>query len=398
MSQTVDSERNRYLYAVNIINDWFNYHGLKSLSVDLSKHNKVGFVINDHYVLSFSELNNIFSSATLNREVKVDALDNIGRFNEKKIMWDISMPWIDNKLHELALKLYSDFDLNKCNRFQVIISHDVDRTTAFEPTAVMNALLKILGKRKLPCLGLRTSFTPSSLARNVERVLDYEVSNGVGAIYFMLAGPYGIHRYSSRTDINWLVSRQIVQLVKNAGMKIGLHGSFSARELNSYSQEKKKIEDVLGLPIETHRNHYLRFDTEKLPSQLDNAGIKYDFSVGFTSRMGFRGGYAHACRAYNSIDNKPSGVISIPLLFMDSIMLGKDPSNIYSELRSSLEDVKRVNGCVSILFHPEMFLVDFRFFNLFKNVIELCKELGADLSGNLPRNKQNDLLDDKVIY
>ena len=377
----LNSER---IHAAGIIIDWLVNHGIKPVSTDYSQLNEKGLLINDIPVINFVELDEIFASTTLSREKIVGALDGLGRFDEERITWDVSKPWIDFRLQALAKSLDPSFDLDTGGQFRVIVSHDVDRTTGFEPTALLNALMKVGGIRKFPCLGLRTVFSPLALLRNIEHLLEYEESHGIVAIYFMLAGPYGVDRYSSRTDINWSVSRQIVQLVKHAGMRVGLHGSYSARELNSYREEKKRIEDVLGLPITTHRNHYLRFDSDKLPSQLDDAGIVYDFSVGFTNRIGFRGGYSGACRTFSFVNNQAARVISIPLLFMDSMMLGRDPGQVLPALRRSLEDVQRVNGCVSILFHPESFLVDNRFFLLFKSVIQLCEELGADLSGDLP--------------
>ena len=371
-------------HAAGIIIDWLDNHGIKPVSIDYSRLSEDGLLINYLPVITSLELDAIFASASLNRENVMDSLDSLGRFDEERMTWDISKPWIDLRLQVLARNLDPSFNFDTRGKFRVIVSHDVDRTTGFEPTALLNALLKLCGIRSSPCLGLRTVLSPLALLRNVERLLDYEASHGVGAIYFMLAGPYGIDRYSSRTDINWSVARKIIQLVNNSGMRVGLHGSYSAREHNSYAEEKKRIEDVLGSSVNTHRNHYLRFDSEKLPSQLDNAKITYDFSVGFTNRIGFRGGYAGACRTFNFAANQSASVISIPLLFMDSMMLGRDPMLIIPELRRSLEAVQRVNGCVSVLFHPESFLVDDRFFLLFKSVIQLCQELGADLSGDLP--------------
>ncbi len=82
-------------------------------------------------------------------------------------------------------------------------------------------------------------------------------------------------------------------------MTVGLHGSYYAREQDSYRAEKERLEQVLGTAVTTHRNHYLRFDPMRMWSQLEAAGIRHDFSVGFNYRLGFRAGCARAYRGFD---------------------------------------------------------------------------------------------------
>ncbi len=371
-------------HAAAILLNWLAENGLGLVRPDLSRLATDGLRVNGLPMVAPSVLDDVFASVTLARELRTGRIDGLGRFDEGAIEWDITKPWIDHYVQTLAQSLAPDFSARTPHRFRVIITHDVDRTTGFEPTAILNALLKSTGVRRSSCLGLSVALSSGALARNIERLLNYERAHGVGAIYFMMAGPYGWGRYATRTDIQWNVSRQIARLVQQAGMTVGLHGGFHAQEHSSYAVEKERIEQVLGTPIKTHRNHYLRFDTQKLPSQLEAAGIEYDFSVGFNSRIGFRGGHAGACRTFDLALNRPTGVISIPLLFMDTMLLGRDPAQVLPELRKALEEVRQVNGCVSLLFHPELFLMDARLFDLFESVLQLCGELGADLTGHLP--------------
>lgn len=332
--------------------------------------------------ISLEELDAIFASASLARELRTGRKDGLGRFDETALAWDVAAPWIDRRAREIARSLpVSIGGREAARKFQVIVTHDLDRTTGFEPTALLNALLKAGGLRRSACLGLRAAFSPGALLRNVARLLDVERAHGVGAIYFMMAGPYGWGRCATRTDIRWSVSRQIAQLVRQAGMTVGLHGSFQASERGLHAEEKDRIEQVIQSPVRTHRSHYLRFDSLRLPAQLEAAGIQGDFSVGFSQRLGFRGGYAGACRTYDLVQERPTAVVSVPLLFMDTLLLGRDPAEILPDLRKALEATREVNGCVSVLFHPELFLMDARFFTLFESVLRLCREWGADLSG-----------------
>jgi hypothetical protein len=334
-----------------------------------------------HSLVSQAELDAIFDSASLVRELQTGWKEALGRFDERALAWDISVPWIDRRAQALVQRAGK---AGAPGGFRVIMTHDVDRTTGFEPTALLNSFLKAGGLRRSACLGLRDTCSPRALVRNVERLLEYEQAHGVGACYFMMAGPYGRGRYATRTDIRWRASREIVRLVQQAGMSIGLHGSFYARERNTYAEEKQRVEQVLGCALRAHRNHYLRFDPERLPAQMEAAGLEYDFSMGFRTRVGFRTGCAHVHRAYDLLNHRTSSLRLVPLVFMDTVLCDGEPAARLAELHSVLQQTREVGGCVSLLFHPETLIEQRDGWTWFERTVGMCAELGADLSGVLP--------------
>ncbi len=371
-------------YAANILLDWLDANGIKYDTPDLSNVYGDGLVIKGSRVVYPDELDRIFRSVSLFRERQTGMVDRLGRFDERAIVWDISEPWVDNLAREIALDLDPFFESRESKRFQVIITHDMDRTTPFEPFSILNSFGSASGIRKSPWWPIMTSLSPHAIIKTCERLLEYERSCGIGAYYFMMSGPFGFGRFSTRTDIRWGLSRELVMQIQQAGMNIGLHGSYGARDACTYKQEKDQLEEVIGHPILTHRNHYLRFDPEKIYSQLDTAGIAYDFSIGFGSKVGFRAGLGGIYRGFDFSKGHSSIVRSVPLLFMDSGFFAHDPEIYLHELRLSLLKVKKVSGCVSLLFHPEEFLIYPDGWAIFTRIINLCMELGADLSGYLP--------------
>jgi hypothetical protein len=342
-----------------------------------------GLVLKGCPAVPQAELDEIFASASFVRELKTGRIDGLGRFDEGEIGWDITVPWIDRRVHALAASLSPNHGGLVRRKLKVLITHDVDRTTGCEPTAILNALLRAGRLRRSSCLGLRATFLPYALMRTIGRLLEYERVHGVGALYFMMAGPYGYSRYATRTDIRWRVSRQIAQLVRQAGMGVGLHGSFYARENNSYAEEKERLEQVVGVPVTMHRNHYLRFDTERFACQLEGAGMAYDFSAGFGTRVGFRTGCAHVYRAYDLLNEKKARLRLVPLVFMDTVLFCGDPDARLAELRATLQEAQGVGGCIALLFHPETLMAHQNGWNWFERVIGMCSDLGADLSGEL---------------
>jgi hypothetical protein len=375
--------RGQWDYAAAVLNGLVSNCGLANRRLAQACLHASGYRLEDRLLVPEAGLEAAFASASLARELKLARKDPLGRFDERAVQWEVGRPWMDELALELARSIGPE-PVGERQRFRVLITHDVDRTTAFEPTAFLNALLKSIGIRRAACLGLRTAFSPNALVENIGRLVEFERAQGVGAYYFMMAGPYGLGRFGTRTDIHWGRSKEIARMVDAAGMTVGLHGSFAACESNSYGQEKERLEQATGLRITTHRNHYLRFDSEKMASQLEAAGITHDFSVGFSSRMGFRAGLGSVYRAYDWVNGRTAELRLVPLLFMDNLLLRTDIEATFKALCDSLLAVKRVHGCVSLLFHPETFLIEPRAWQFFQDIIAWCREAGADLSGNLP--------------
>jgi hypothetical protein len=344
-----------------------------------------GLASNEEVLVSARELETVFAATTLQQEVATGRHDTMGMFDEAAVAWEVTRPWVDLRAKKLAASLGNSGAATPPGggQFRVILTHDIDRSNYFEPTSLVKSVLHQFGLYP-HWIPLATAISPKKWLQNCQRLLELEREYGVGAYYFILSGPYGMRRQSSRCDSHWRSSRRMLNLITQAGMTVGLHGSYYAREEDTYLAEKERLEQVLAAPVTTHRNHYLRFDPLRMWSQLEEAGIQYDFSVGFNFHIGFRAGCARAYRGFDFSRGQPSSVISIPMLFMDAILFDGDRQDILRRLRLALEEAKRVDGCVSLLFHPDMFMIDPQFFQILDELLATCRELGADLSGRLP--------------
>lgn len=349
-----------------------------------------GLLLPNGVVVPEEELQAVFSTISLGRELQTGKLDPMGRFEESAIAWDISKPWIDLRAADLAARLTE----NGCGvpreqgRFRVVVSHDVDRITGAELTAIAKRLLHATGLWSGESPSSPLPISPRAYRDNIRRLLEFERAQGITACYFLLSGPYGLRRHSSRYDARWSQAKKLIGEILGAGMTIGLHGSYYARDSGSYLVEKDRLEQVTGVGVICHRNHYLRFDSRRVCSQLEAAGIRYEFSVGFGERMGFRAGTARLYRMFDLMNGRPASLASVPLVYMDTFTgdpaAASDRDSIIHQLRAVLLEAKKVHGCVSLLFHPELLLARPGLWAFFEEVIHLCKELGADLSGTLP--------------
>ena len=173
--------------------------------------------------------------------------DRLGRFDETAITWDTSQPWLDKRAAEIAGRM-AGHGYPVCRKdkpFRVIISHDVDRTTGLETTLLAHSFLQSLGWRRGKWPSPLKALAHRSFVSNIDRSWTSSWPAALGPISHDVRA-YGIGRYGTRTDIRWPSSRRIARAIQQAGMKIGLHGSYSSREHDSHAEEKDRLEQVLG--------------------------------------------------------------------------------------------------------------------------------------------------------
>jgi len=340
-------------------------------------------------------LASVFDAVSLRRETISRKFDGHGRFDEAAVSWGCSDPWVSRLAQKLSKDLAAagEAEMVPLRELRVIVTHDVDRVTPSEPASILKAISRYVGAHPASWLRFSEVVKPRLFLRNLERMLDLELRYGVRPWFFMLAGHYGFSRYSNRYGIRWRLARETIRLIKEAGGEIGLHGSYHARERDSYRAEASLLTEMTGRPVIAHRNHYLRFDSRKIWSQLERASIRFDFSLGLTTGMGFRVPISGPFHPYDWEAAKTSLVEAVPTIAMDKPWWPDRQEEVLDELKVLLRAAREVGGVVAILTHPEMAAVDRRWFDFMTAVFEFCVELGARLDGVLPQVGKVDVLD-----
>lgn len=347
----------------------------------IKEGDKIYLTIGESIVIPESKLLELFSIVSLEREFGKPK-DSHGRFDQKRIEWDISQPQVNKFVRDIQNELGDKLNSPKDN-FKVIFTHDVDWISGRIGVSVLKSIKEIFNRNR-SWITLGQALQKNIFIDTYSEMLMVEKDYNIKTWNFLLSGPNGKRRYSSRYDINWELSRKLVEIILESGNGIGLHGSYYASEENLYKLEAERLASAIGRPIIAHRNHYLRFNPDEFYSQLEAAGIKYDFSVGFSSEIGFRAGLAVPYLPFNHEKAIPSEVVEIPLIYMDRISHLSNETEIFDKLYLVLEEVKKYNGCVSVLFHPESFAIDKRWLRFYEKLIKIIINLGADVSNELP--------------
>jgi hypothetical protein len=150
--------------------------------------------------------------------------------------------------------------------------------------------------------------------------------------------------------------RRCLRDLHQRGWTIGLHQSFNAwGEAEGIANERRRLENVLGLPITSCRQHWLRFSWEKTWRAQQAAGLTLDTTAGFNNRPGFRNGAALAWNPWDPATNTPLKLTAMPLVLMDSQVYdyeSLDDESRRREIARWVGEVHAVHGVGTFLWHP----------------------------------------------
>jgi hypothetical protein len=116
----------------------------------------------------------------------------------------------------------------------------------------------------------------------------------------------------------------------------------------------------LAGPPAGQRYHYLRVDPHANLAPLAALGFRYDTSLGFADRPGFRAGIAQPFRPWDFAAGRPLDLVEIPLAVMDVTLseeryLGLSAAAAERRLLDLVAWAERHGGGFSVLWHTDRF-------------------------------------------
>jgi hypothetical protein len=143
------------------------------------------------------------------------------------------------------------------------------------------------------------------------------------------------------------------------GRELGLHASYRARDFAAgIAEESERLAKSIpsNTVLQGLRHHYLRSAPARLAAQLRAAGLRYDSSIGWSSRPGLRAGTPYPYRLWDAERREP-GAWELPLALMDATLaeeryLGLEANAAFGVAVETLQPVAEHGGAVAILWHP----------------------------------------------
>ncbi len=226
-----------------------------------------------------------------------------------------------------------DIHWNDKKSFAVSLSHDVDYWHYWTKQHIRDTYqynLKTLYKRPVNALFKMIGHSvDKTLCNNpwkkIRSLVRKEESLNVESTWFLLArSDFEDPRQNYIADVAY---REHIQDLLNS-KEIGLHGSPEAAFSKEVLSEELNTLRELGFNPTGFRTHYLHFDYQQSFSILEQAGIKYDSTLGYWEHAGFRAGISFPFYPFNLKDNRPFRVLEIPLIVMDTSLLSHKAMNL----------------------------------------------------------------------
>lgn len=186
-------------------------------------------------------------------------------------------------------------------------------------------------------------------------LMDMSDKVGLKSHFFFMAK--GLTKY----DNNYSSSNisDLVEKIKSRGHYIGIHPSYNAYNNNKqFQNEKRELEKNFNQKILFGREHFLRFEIPTTWQIWEDNNMKWDSTLVYAEKEGFRCGVCYEYNVYNIITRKKLKLKEKPLIVMESSFLYQDKINadeIYKKILNLINKVKKYNGEFILLWHNSSF-------------------------------------------
>lgn len=269
--------------------------------------------------------------------------------------------------------------------FALVLTHDVDHIDLRTTPTMLIRMLKRAGKSlDLSCreraeqiikTAAKFFLKRPALLQNAKGTLQeslrIEKKLGVTASYFFTVYPLDQYSkydclYSLQDTILFEGKKtslaHVIRQMDEEGFDVGLHGSyFSALDPALLIRQKTVLEQFLGKEVATTRQHWLHF---KLPHTLQyqaKSGLKADTTLGYNRNIGYRAGTGFPLNLFDYAADKPLPLLEVPMIIQDGALFGSNAleysvEKSFDVMKGFLEGAENSNGCLTLLFHPDIFL------------------------------------------
>lgn len=292
--------------------------------------------INEHYFPSpdgFSYAFDLFSAVffivTRYEEYLVDDVDQYGRFKaENSIQTKLNLlqtPVVDTWIFEFGSMLEKRFNVSVSKpNYKFTPSIDVDVAYAYLGRPFWLTLAGYFRDLK------QGDFSAVKRRFRVNTGLDkdgydtYEyfrdlcLEHQVKPYFFFQVGERGFYD-KNLYPYHPLMRELIADTAQWA--YVGLHPSFASNTNGTLLRtEKRNLEHLIGAEIFASRQHFLKFALPDTYLELGKNGIQQEFSMGYSSHIGFRAGTCHAFPFFDLTTNTSTSLIIRPFAVMDGTL------------------------------------------------------------------------------
>ena len=212
-----------------------------------------------------------------------------------------------------------------------------------------------------------------------DKVLKVETQYGIRSHFNVYGGATGWKRdlrqlfFDPAYDVHNPKLQKKLKELRKGGWNIGLHQSYNAWEDPEMMRtEKARVEQALGAPVTTCRQHWLRFSWERTWKAQQEAGFEMDTTLGFNDRPAFRNGSALQFHPWDFAAHRPMNLSILPMVMMDSHLFdysSYEEEEQRKQMKYWLEEIKKAHGTATILWHQHAMSDDYGWSRGFKDLL-----------------------------
>jgi hypothetical protein len=174
--------------------------------------------------------------------------------------------------------------------------------------------------------------------------------------------------------------KAVLNELVQGGWTVGLHQSFDSwNSPDVMCRQRELLQSATPAPVESCRQHWLRFGWRDTWATQAAAGLKEDTTLMFNDRMGFRAAAALSWSPWNPAAGKVHPLRTLPTILMDSHVYDYQAMTApqrCSQFRYWLEELKAVSGTAAVLWHTQTLSSDYGWTEGFMQLIESMKRVG----------------------
>jgi hypothetical protein len=253
------------------------------------------------------------------------------------------------------------------HRWALGLSHDLDIVALWPLFSALRVTELVRHKsfgRALTALAAAIGWTARDpVTSGVRTLLAQEADTGnAPSTWFVLCGTPTLATFRAG-DLTYRPesgrARQIFADLASAGHEIALHGSFeTSRRTEAFAEQRTRLADLTGqLPVGV-RQHFVRLRPGATHLAMAQAGFRYDATMGFSDRNGFRLGVADVVPCWNSAERMVTGPDLVPFAWMDRAMSKysgiEDPARWIADGMLLANRCREVEGLWAGIWHPNL--------------------------------------------
>lgn len=191
---------------------------------------------------------------------------------------------------------------------------------------------------------------------NFEYLLEVEKKHEIKAAYYFLDKDRDGGSKYDFTDSRLL---HLFNQLSEAGHEIGIHGTSKTIDNEQVLKDQKVLlEKNANITVYGGRQHRLLLDIPKTFRNHAAAGLRYDSTIGFAEREGFRNSFCLPFKPYDFENQKAIEIWQFPLVAMDVTLFSHrklSNAQILETIDTLMNQVEKHHGIFTLLWHNSFF-------------------------------------------